>query len=259
MLSRFAAVSLLLLITIVPVPSPAQSPTQSKPPAMKAFKELDFGMTFVYPADFVPADPKAAAPTEYARSATLPTSESSSTPPPCVQAPLSVGTNAADNSALVVSIIDDACPGILRQAQKIGDFVHAQLLRQLQRYGTPVITTDTRTFPFDGRPAAVILGNATPAATPAAKPGEPKAAKPDSKTMPAPYTGTTYAAKVCVFAKVPPASTFGKVTHKFTADDSILCFDFTSHKSDRIMPLLYLPVTFEDVNPRSLVPAAVLR
>ena len=193
--------------------------------------------------------------------------ESSSAPPPCVQAPLSVGTNAADNSALVVSIIDDACPGVLRQAQKIGDFVHAQLLRQLQRYGTPVITTDTRTFPFDGRPAAVILGNATPAATPtvkpddpkAAKPDDPKAAKPDSKTKPASYTGTTYAAKVCMFAKVPPASTFGKVTHKFTADDSILCFDFTSHKPDRITPLLYLPVTFEDVNPRSLVPAAVLR
>jgi hypothetical protein len=255
MLSRFAALSLLLLITIVPAPSPAQS----QPPAMKAFKELDFGMTFVYPADFVPADAKATAPTEYALPTTKPVSESSSAPPPCVQAPLSVGTNAADNSALVVSIIDDACPGVLRQAQKIGDFVHAQLLRQLQRYGTPVITTDARTFPFDGRPAAVILGNATPAATPAATAAAAPTAKPDSKTMPAPYTGTTYAAKVCMFAKVPAASTFGKVSHQFTADNSVLCFDFTSHKSDRIMPLLYLPVTFEDLNPRSLVPAAVLR
>ena len=76
--------------------------------------------------------------------------------------------------------------------------------------------------------------------------------------MPAPYTGTTYAAKVCMFAKVP-TSTFGRPHPALTAGNSIICFDFTSHKSDLIQPLLFLPVVFGDSTPRSLVPAAIVR
>ena len=67
---------------------------------MKSFKELDFNMTFIYPANFVPAKAGITAPATYTIPATKPDK------PPCVQTPLSVGSNAADNSALVFSIID---------------------------------------------------------------------------------------------------------------------------------------------------------
>lgn len=211
---------------------------------MKTFKEQDFDMTFIYPADFVPANPGAAAPVSYSLPATRPAN------PPCVQAPLSVGTNAAGTSALVISIIDDACPSILRDAHKLGPFVHAQLLRQLQRYGAPAITLDTRLYTFDDRPAAVILGRATPAPQSV----EPQPAKPQPATPPA----ITYAAKVCMYAKVP-ASSFGRLHRELTAANSIICFDFTSHQSDLLQPLLFLPVVFGDSTPRSLVPAAILR
>ena len=229
MLSRFAVLSLLLLFAA------AHSPAQSQLPAMKSFKELDFNMTFIYPADFIPAKANVTAPDTY----TIPTTKPDK--PPCVQTPLSVGSNATGNAALVFSIIDNACPTILHDAQKLGNFAQTQILRQLQSYGTPVITMPSRSYTFDGRSAAVVLASATAAATPSAA---------------APIT--TYAAKVCMFARVQ-AYTFGKVPSQLTAANSIICFDFTTRKHDGLEPLLALPVVFEDLAPRSLVPAALLR
>jgi hypothetical protein len=230
MLSRTAASLLFLFAAAL-----AQSPAQSKLPPMKSFKELDFNMTFIYPADFVPAKANVAAPATYTVPATRPDK------PPCVQTPLSVGSNAAGNSALVFSIIDDACPTILHDAQKLGAFAQTQILRQLQSYGAPTITMPSRSYTLDGRSAAVVLASATPAA---------------SASAAAPVT--TYAAKVCMFARVQ-AYTFGKVPANLTAANSIICFDFTSRKRDGLESLLALPVVFEDLTPRSLVPAALLR
>jgi len=204
---------------------------------MKTFKEADFDMTFIYPADFVPADPKVTAPASYS----LPSVKVAN--PPCVQTPLSVGSNAAGTAALVFSIIDDACPHILRQAQKLSDFVHAQLLRQLLRYGTPTIIQDVRTYNFDGHPAAIMFASASQT---------PPSAQPKAATSPA----TTYAAKVCMFAKVP-ASSF-KIVRQLSVANSVLCFDFTAYNSDLLPPLLYLPVLFGDVTPRSLVPSTLV-
>jgi hypothetical protein len=202
---------------------------------MKSFKELDFNMTFIYPADFIPAKANVPAPETYTIPATKPDN------PPCVQTPLSVGSNAAGNAALVFSIIDAACPTILRDAQKLGAFAQTQILRQLQSYGTPVITMPSRSYTFDGRSAAVVLASATAVTTASAA---------------APIT--TYAAKVCMFARVQ-AYTFGKVPSQLTAANSIICFDFTTRKHDGLEPLLALPIVFEDLAPRSLVPAALLR
>jgi hypothetical protein len=202
---------------------------------MKSFKEVDFNMTLIYPADFVPAKPGATAPATY----TIPTTKPDN--PPCVQTPLSVGSNGEGNSALVFSIIDDACPTILRDAQKLASFAQAQILRQLQGYGTPTITMPSRSYTFDGRSAAVVLASVTPAAT----------------ASPAPPV-TTYAAKVCMFGKIQ-AYNFGRIPTQLTAANSIVCFDFTTRKRDGLEPLLALPVIFDDLAPRSLVPAALLR
>jgi hypothetical protein len=235
MLSRLAALSLLFLIAVAPAQSPVQSSNSSQLPAMKTFKELDFDMTFIYPATFVPVDPKATAPSTY----TLPKSKPDK--PPCVQTPLAVGTNTPDTSALVFSIIDDACPTILHDAQKLGDFVNTQILRQLKRYGTPTITKGPSLYTFDGRSAAVILATATPDAT-----------------KDAPKAVTTYAAKVCMFANVT-AYTFGKIPSQLTATNSVICFDFTTRQRDRLTPMFNLPLVFGDSAPRSMVPAAILR
>jgi len=250
MLLRSAALPLLVLMGLFSGVCSPKVQSQSQPPAMKTFREQDFNLTFIYPADFVAVDPKTPAPAIYS----LPATKAGAPDAPCVHTPLSVGSNGAGNSALVFSIIDDACPGILRDAQKLGDFVHTQLLRQLQRYGTPTITQDSRLYTFDNRPAAVILGSATPieqlGASPQAGPSSAKAQAQVSKT--------TYAAKVCLFGKVP-AYTFGKPPRELTAAHSVLCFDFTSRRADLLQPLLYLPLVFEDLAPRSLVPAALLR
>jgi hypothetical protein len=233
--SRIAALFLLFLIASAPAQSPVQSSNSSQLPAMKTFKELDFDMTFIYPASYVPVDPKAPAPSTYTSPKSRPAN------PHCVQTPLAVGTNTPDTSALVFSIIDDACPTILRDAQKLGDFVQTQILRQLKRYGTPTITKGPSLYTFDGRSAAVILANATPDATKAA----PKAV-------------TTYAAKVCMFANIT-AYTFGKVPSHLTAENSVICFDFTTRQRDLLTPMFDLPIVFGDSTPRSMVPAAILR
>jgi hypothetical protein len=231
MLSRSAAFSLLFLFAATLTYSPAQSQL----PAMKSFKELDFDMTFIYPADFVAAKAGVTVPATYAIPATKPDK------PPCVQTPLSVGSNAAGTAALVFSIIDDACPTILHDAQKLGAFAQAQILRQLLSYGTPTITMPSRPYTLDGRSAAVVLASATPPTN-------------GSTTTPV----TTYAAKVCMFGS-EQAYTFGKVPTQLTAANSIICFDFTTTKRDQLSPLLALPVVFGDLTPRSLVPAALLR
>jgi hypothetical protein len=231
MLSRSAAFSLLFLFAATLVHSPAQSQL----PAMKSFKELDFDMNFIYPADFVSAKPGVSAPDTY----TIPVPRPNK--PRCVQTPLSVGSPATGNAALVFSIIDDACPTILHDAQKVGAFAQAQIIRQLQSYGTPTITMPSRSYTLDGRSAAVVLASATPTTN-------------GSTATPV----TTYAAKVCMFAR-EQAYTFGKVPSQLTAANSIICFDFTTAKRDQLAPLLALPVVFGDLTPRSLVPAALLR
>jgi hypothetical protein len=202
---------------------------------MKSFKELDFDLNFIYPADFVPAKANVAAPATY----TIPTPKPEK--PPCVQTPLSVGSVASNNAALVFSIIDDACPTILRDAQKLGTFAQTQIIRQLGSYGTPAITMPSRSYTFDGRSAAVVLASATPAAN-------------ASSATPI----TTYAAKVCMFAR-EQAYAFGKVPKELTAQNSIVCWDFTTRKREALEPLLALPVVFADLTPRSLVPATLLR
>lgn len=229
MTSRVAVLSLLFLITAAPAQSPSSN--SSKLPAMKTFKELDFDMTFIYPATFVPADRKVTAPETY----TLPKSRPAN--PPCVQTPLAVGTNTPDTSALVFSIIDDACPTILRDAQKLGDFVQAQILRQLKRYGTPTITKGPSLYTFDGRSAAFILASAT---------------------SDAPKPVTTYAAKICMFANVT-AYTFGKIPSHLTAENSVICFDLTTRQHDLLAPMFNQPIIFGDLAPRSIIPAALLR
>lgn len=233
MLSRSAALAILLSAAAALAQTPA-----SQQPSMKSFHIQDFDMTFIYPGDFIPADAKATAPTTYV----LPTTHPAN--PPCVQAPLSVGSaTAPGRPVIVISILDDACPSVLHDAQKIGEFTQAQLLRQLQRYGTPTLTPylgqSTHLFTLDGRSAALTLGSATPVAS---------ASNTSTATPPI----TTYAAKLCTVGP-DPVFVPAKSRRQPVGPKPIVCFDFTAHQSDQITTLLALPIIFGEYQPRSLV------
>jgi hypothetical protein len=218
---------------------------------MKSIRITDYGMTFIYPATFVSPNPKVVAPATY----TLPAAELRGKNPPCAQAPLSVGSpNTPGKPVFVLSIIDDACPAVLKQTQQLSTFTRDQLLRQLARYGLPTLTKESRTFTLDGRPSVVALGTATPDAShpDTALPPHPSSAASASSPT------TTYAAKICTFAHIP-TDTGGHFLHQTSSPTPILCFDFTTQQSSVLDELLALPIQFGDDAPRSLVPAAILR
>jgi hypothetical protein len=204
--------------------SMAAPPWQSP---LVSFHETDFDMTYSYPQRFVPADATVPAPTTFAMPKSKPAD------PPCAQAPLSVGyTDGGGNSVFVVSIIDDACPSVLADAEKLGPFTHAQVLRQLQRYGVPMLTHEATLFSVDGRPAAVSMASAHATET----------QKGDVLT-------TTYAAKVCLYAERPNGAKHAP----------IVCFDFTTQQRDLLPAMLAFPIHFGDHAPHPLVPVSVLR
>jgi hypothetical protein len=238
MLSR----SLLVFLLVVGASSHAQAPAATKkapwsPDTMTSFRALDFDLTYSYPKDFIPADSKTPAPTVYA----LPKPDPNAKDPTCVHAPLSVGyTNGGGNSVLVFSIIDGSCPSILKDAQQLSTFTHAQILRQLKRYGVPTITKETTTYTIDGRPAAVTMASAHATET----------QRGDTLTM-------TYAAKACIFAEPQPYNSDRRLKEPPTPG-RVLCFDFTTQQRDLLAQMFNFPVQFGHRQPHAVVPATVL-
>ena len=171
MMPRLAASLLLVCATALP--------QTSSPFSLKSFHDSAPGISYFYPGEFTPVAPAAPAKTDPAS-------------PHCVRTSFSAGSDpAAGNSAFVFSLIDNACPGVLKEAQQLGSFTRAQILRQMKRYGTPVITHDPVRYTVAGHPAAVTLASAQATETQAA------VAKTRSGD------GTTYAAKACILTGSP--------------------------------------------------------
>jgi hypothetical protein len=233
--------SLLVFLFVVGVALHAQTPAASiKVPwssDQTSFRALDFDLTYSYPKNFIPADPKTPALAVYA----LPKPDPKAADPVCVHAPLSVGyTNNGGNSVLVFSIIDSSCPTILKDAQQLGTFTHEQLLRQLKRYGVPTITKETTTYTLDGRPAAVTMASAHA-----------------TETQRGDILTTTYAAKACVFAE-PQVYDSDRRLRQPPSPGRVLCFDFTTQQRGLLPQMLNFPVQFGHQGAHAVVPTSVL-
>jgi hypothetical protein len=137
-------------------------------------------------------------------------------------------------------VIDNACPGVLHEAQQLGSFTKTQILRQMKRYGTPVITHDPVRYTVAGHPAAVTLASAQAA--------ESQTAAPKTKRS----DGTTYAAKACMLTGTP-------TTGHESDPKQVLCFDFTTTRQDLLSRLSAFSVQFDGEPLQSLVPGAILR
>lgn len=218
---RFAASLLLVCATALPQTSSSFS--------LKSFHDPASGAAYFYPGEFMPIAPAAPAKAEAAT-------------PHCVRTSFSAGSGpAAGDSAFVFSVIDNACPGVLHDAQQLSSFTKAQILRQMKRYGTPVITHDPVRYTVAGHPAAVTLASAQPAETQAA---DAKAKNNDK---------TTYAAKACVLTGSPTT------TGHDSGPKQVLCFDFTTTRQDFLPRLSAFSVQFDGEMLQSLVPGTILR
>jgi hypothetical protein len=218
MMSRFAAFLLLVCATAL-----SQTPS---PLSLKSFHDAGSGVAYFYPGEFMPVAPALPAKTD------APT-------PHCVRTSFSAGSGPeAGDSAFIFSVIDGACPGVLHEAQQLGSFTRAQLLRQMKRYGTPVITHDPVRYAIAGHPAAVTLGQAVETQT------------ADSKTKS--RGKTTYAAKACMLAEVPTSG-------HGSDPKQVLCFDFTTTRQDILPHLTAFSVQFDGEQLQSLIPGAILR
>lgn len=215
---RFAASLLLVCATALP--------QTSSPFSLKSFHDPAPGITYFYPGEFTPMMPSPPAKEEGAA-------------PHCVRTSFTGGSDpAAGNSAFVFSLIDNACPGVLKEAQQLGSFTRAQILRQMKRYGTPVIMHEPVRYSIAGHPAAVTLASAQAADTQAAG-GQKKNSD-----------GTTYAAKACMLA--------GNTGHD-SAPKQVVCFDFTTTRRDLLPRLFAFSAQFDGETLQSLVPGTILR
>ncbi len=218
----FRSAAALLLICATGL---SQSPSAL---SLKSFHDATSGVAYFYPGEFMPFAPAAPAKTDAAA-------------PHCVRTTFSAGSGPAiGDSAFVFSVIDNACPGVLHEAQQLGSFTKTQILRQMKRYGAPVITHDPVRYSIAGHPAAVTLAAAQSSET------QPAAIK--TKTT----TKTTYAAKVCMLTG---SSTTGHVSDP----KQVLCFDFTTTREDLLERLTAFSVQFDGEPLQSLVPGAILR
>jgi hypothetical protein len=220
MMPRFAASLLLICASALP-----QTPSTF---SLKSFHDASSGVAYFYPGEFMPVAPAAPAKTDSAS-------------PHCVRTSFSAGSGpSVGDSAFVFSVIDNACPGVLHEAQQLGSFTKTQILRQMKRYGAPVITHDPVRYSIAGHPAAVTLAAAQALET----------QHTDIKTKS--DTKTTYAAKVCML-------TGSSTTGHESDPKQVLCFDFTTTREDLLARLSAFSVQFDGEPLQSLVPGAILR
>jgi hypothetical protein len=234
MVPRYAAFLLLLLSASTPSQTSAQSDSQT----IKSFSDPALGITYFYPGNFTPASPTKPAVAKPAPQASDKTGDAS---PQCVRSLLSAGsTNKLGTTVFVVSSVDSSCPGILKSAEQPETFTRDQILRQLKRYGTPVITQDPAHYTVDGHPAAITFASVQP--------------EDLSSGNPAP---TTYAAKACVLGYTPVKGS--RKSYIDPTTQHVLCFDFTTQQRDLLTLMLSFSLQFDAGMPGALVPGSVLR
>ena len=220
MMPRFAASLLLICASAF-----AQTPSTF---SLKSFHDSAPGITYFYPGEFKPMMP-------------APPAKDASASPHCVRTSFSGGSDpAAGNSAFVFSLIDNACPGVLKEAQQLGSFTRVQILRQMKRYGTPVITHEPVRYTIAGHPAAVTLASAQ------AEDNQ------EAGTQKKNGDGTTYAAKACMLTGSPS-------TGHDSAPKQVVCFDFTTTRRDLLPRLFVFSAQFDGESLQSLVPGTILR
>ena len=224
MVSRSAV--FVLLLSCIPVFAQTAVPADSHTP--KIFRDNALGVTYSYPGEFLAE--KVVAPAKADPAA-----------PRCVQSTLSGGsTTKLGSSVFVLSMMDDACPGVLLKASRqLESFTKEQILRQLKSYGTPVVTQEPVHYSIDGHPAAITMGSA-----------QPDEAQPGKTSV------TTYAAKACVLRNVAVKATKSNSAQPVK---HVLCFDFTTQQKDLLPLMLGFTIQFDEGKPESLVPGNILR
>jgi hypothetical protein len=227
MVFRSAASVLLLLCATAFSLTPGQ-PASNLP---KSFHDPLLNITYFYPGRFEPAAPPPAAKTQADAS------------PQCVQSNLSGSSlTSGGTSVFVLSTIDGTCPNILRGAAILGPFIREQILRQLKRYGEPVITQEPSHYIVDGHPAAVVLASAQPADAPTNGITPPK---------------ITYAAKACILGNIPEKP--HKRTDPVDPVRHVVCYDFTTQEQSLLSLMFGFSMQFDDHQPQSIVPSSAIR
>jgi hypothetical protein len=239
---RFTGLCLALLATL----SSAQTSTTAGAPTVKVFHDPQLDINFAYPAAFTPV------PTDAPKA---PTADKGAAQPQCVRSILTAGSeDKLGSSAFVVSVIDSACPGVLKDAQQPGSFTREQILRQLKRYGTPTLIQEPVRYTIDERPAAVTLAMAHPEEAAAGSAATPGAATTGSPTPT--KTVTTYAAKAC-FLRDIPAHESGKRGPGLSGE--VVCFDFTTQSRELLNRTLSFMVELGNDGMHPVVPGNALR
>jgi hypothetical protein len=233
MVSRLAA-SLLLSLCATAF---SQTPGQSASTLPKSFHDPLLNITYFYPSRFTAAAPEPATP---------PATSSSAQPnaPQCVQSSLSASSIAPlSTSVFVLSTIDNTCPGVLHGASTdLGAFTREQVIRQLKRYGDPVVTQEPTHYVIDGHPAFIAVASAQTSST----------AGTANITPPK----VTYAAKACWLGNVP---TKPRKHEPVEQTKHVLCYDFTTQERDLLSLMYAFTIQFDNGSPQPLVPGSALR
>jgi hypothetical protein len=221
MLSRFASYVVLLAMSgFVQTPSA---------PSLRIFHDQALDITFAYPGEFT------AVVSDSAKG-----QSSSKNEPQCVRSILSAGAESKQgSSAFVISIIDNSCPGVLKQAEQEGSFTRDQILRQLKQYGMASLTQEPFRYSIDGRPAAVTLATA----------------KPDDSSVSNGHVLATYAAKACFLSNLPE---HGSGKQAAAASGEVICFDYTTQNRELLTRILSFTVKFGDGDMHPMVPGNAL-
>jgi len=222
MVLRPAALCLLFAATV----SIAQPPSDSGKP--KIFHDAALDMTFSYPAAFTAVQQLA--------------ESSSAAKETCVKSMLSAGSSGSlGSTAFVISKIDGACPGVLKQALDPASFTKEQIVRQLKNFGTPQLTQEPFRYSIDGHEAAVTMAMAKP--------------EGDGASKKAP----TYAAKACFLSDVPREGEKKPKTKSQAPTGQVVCLDFTTQNRELMPTILSFTVGFGVDAPRGIVSGNALR
>jgi len=228
MVFRFAAFLPLFLFCATAL---SQTPGQSDPRIPKSFKDALLNVTYFYPGRFTPEPPS------------LNPVKADATPQ-CAHANLSASsTTPAGPTVFVLSTIDNTCPNVLSgAASDLGAFTREQILRQLKRYGDPVITQEPTRYVIDGHPAIITVASAKPAAETQL-----------NNILP---VKVTYAAKACVLGNIP---TKPRKHEPAEPTKHVLCFDFTTQQQELLSLMFGFTMQFDDHAAQPLVPGSALR
>lgn len=233
MVSRFAAF-LLLSLCATAFSQASDQPASNLP---KSFHDPLLNITYFYPGRFTAAAPEPA-PNTAASSSAQPA------PPQCVQSNLSASSIAPlGTSVFVLSTIDNTCPSILHGASTdLGAFTREQVLRQLKRYGDPVVSQEPTHYLIDGHPAFITVASAQAESTGTSSITRPK---------------VTYGAKACWLGNIPAKPR--KRSEPVEESKHVLCFDFTTQERDLLSLMYAFTLQFDNQGPQPIVPGSALR